>query len=659
MNPTFRSGPIIRARFILLCLVLAAIPGLAQLLIYEDFNYERRQGFVSAAIPGEGIDGLNGGVGFAGPWTTTGNYFSGIPVGPGDYGAGVTYGNSLGARLAPLAYSDGFGNHLVTRGHQLRTAFGNHSREVRRLASPVGGCGNTLWMSFLAQAHGLAGTSRYAFVELANADGNAIRLGNVTPVSSGQWGVQVLNSGGGAPSADLGLPMDVPTLFLARLAYPPTPGDPARLAVWLNPHNLVHEKALPAPIIEWDFAPVAFDQLSVAGRYSTDFDELRLGTRFDAVTPTQPAPVGDACLTTERDGQNLRLSWPEAYTDGLVPQVSLDLQEWQPLPLPLERTNGQWRLTVPLDGQQRFFRLHYPAPGPSRPRLATLEATGWQPQEVRAGLVYYERQLTNLLGSPQVVNVLALDLDHPGLRLELTAMDVWGLSRVTVPVLAEHAGAVAAINGGFGTARTFSEVGYGIMIFRGIVWPFVNDPDFHELYEAHGRNAVGIDAAGEWHFASRGAEGWEVGARWPTNWPGMVQAMAGGSQLVRAGAVHPLVVPATTRGAYLSHSGLHDLTFNRNPRTAIGITNHRIAVLVTVAGRFPGIAEGMTLQEMAELMLFMGCRDALELDGGGSSTMWIGRPPFDGVVNYPTDNGQFDHDGPRSLRLAVLIMETD
>ena len=58
--------------------------------------------------------------------------------------------------------------------------------------------------------------------------------------------------------------------------------------------------------------------------------------------------------------------------------------------------------------------------------------------------MYYERQLTNLLGSPQVVNVLALDLDHPGLRLELTALVVWGLSRVTVPVLAEHAGARTA-----------------------------------------------------------------------------------------------------------------------------------------------------------------------------------------------------------------------
>jgi exopolysaccharide biosynthesis protein len=117
------------------------------------------------------------------------------------------------------------------------------------------------------------------------------------------------------------------------------------------------------------------------------------------------------------------------------------------------------------------------------------------------------------------------------------------------------------------------------------------------------------------------------------------------------------VVLGTTQGAYLSENVLHRLTFNRHPRTAIGITRDRVAVLVTVAGRFPGIAAGMTLHEMAQLMTLIGCRDALELDGGGSTTMWIGQAPFNGVVNYPTDNGLFDHEGVRSLRLAVLVME--
>jgi hypothetical protein len=630
---------------------------------YEGFIYERRQGHAGTEIPGEGIDGLNGGTGWNGPWSTTSsdNLKSGIPAGPGDYGAGEDWGIALGARVAPLAYIDIFGNRLVTRGNQIRTSFGLRSWERRQLAVPIGELGGTVWISFLAQAHGQAGTSRYAFVELFNGDTEFVYLGNVTPVSTGNWGLQVSGTAAGIRHADAGAdyPMDVPTMFLAKLEFPETSDGPIRISLWLNPRNLVHEKALLAPIVALETPCTLYTHVGVAGRYSTDFDELRIGTTFDAVTPTREIPWADAALTIERTEENLSLSWPLEGTGGFVFHTSHNLVTWTRAAVQPAQENGQNRITLPVTAAEGFFRLQYAPPENPRPRLPTLEALDWESHEVRRGLVYYERHLTNLFGGPQVVNVLAVDLDDAGVRLELTANDVWGLTRTPVPQLAEHAGAIAAINGGFAPARTFPEVGYGIMKFRGIVWPFVNDPSFNDTYEAHGRNAVGIDANGEWHFASRGAQGWEVGARWPEDWPGMVDAMAGGSQLVRDGRVHPLVMSNTTQGAYLTDSALNGLTFKRHPRTAIGITPERVAVLATVAGRFPGIADGMTLHEMAELMLFFGCRDALELDGGGSTTMWIGQAPFSGVVNYPTDNGLFDHQGARSLRLAVLVMAAD
>jgi hypothetical protein len=629
------------------------------LLIYEGFAYERRQGHAGAEISGEGIEGLNGGVGFASPWTTSGNYNSGIPEGEGDYGSGSTYGNGLGARSGPLAYTDIFGNRLHTTGNQVRTSFGFQSWEERDLAQPIGHPGSTAWISFLAQAHGRAGSSRYAFVELSNAGQSWLRLGNVNPVSSGNWGVEVHASASSVRYFDAGTayPMDIPTMFLARMHFPSGPTGAIRLSVWLNPGNLRHENALLAPLCEFDLPSTTFNRLSVAGRYSTDFDEIRIGGSFEAVTPTQPAPIAIVRLKGDMSAEQVKLTWPAVGAEGFVLQSSTNLEHWAELPVLTAIENGIARASVPVSGHAGFFRLHHVPPAVPSPRRETLEAVGWEPQEIRPGLVYYERHLTNLFGSPQVVNVLALDLDHPRFRLELTAMDVWGLTRMPVPQLAEHARAVAAINGGFGPARVYPEVGYGMMKFRGVVWPFVNDPAFNDAYEALGRNAVGIDSDGEWHFASRGFEGWEIGARWPADWPGMIDVMAGGSHLVRAGKVHPLVILSTTRGAYLSESGLYNRTFDRNPRTALGITYDRVAVLVTVAGRFPGIAAGMTLHEMADLLLFMGCRDALEMDGGGSSTMWIGQQPFSGVVNYPTDNGLFDHEGTRSLRLAVLIME--
>jgi len=58
--------------------------------------------------------------------------------------------------------------------------------------------------------------------------------------------------------------------------------------------------------------------------------------------------------------------------------------------------------------------------------------------------------------------------------------------------------------------------------------------------------------------------------------------------------------------------------------------------LMLVEGRNPGIAAGVTLTEAAELMKAVGCVEALNLDGGGSSCMLInGKETI-----WPSDNGK-------------------
>lgn len=57
----------------------------------------------------------------------------------------------------------------------------------------------------------------------------------------------------------------------------------------------------------------------------------------------------------------------------------------------------------------------------------------------------------------------------------------------------------------------------------------------------------------------------------------------------------------------------------RAPRSAVGVTADRRLFLVTVDGRQPGYASGMTLAELTDFMLSIGARDVLSLDGGGSS----------------------------------------
>jgi exopolysaccharide biosynthesis protein len=48
----------------------------------------------------------------------------------------------------------------------------------------------------------------------------------------------------------------------------------------------------------------------------------------------------------------------------------------------------------------------------------------------------------------------------------------------------------------------------------------------------------------------------------------------------------------------------------------------------------------------------MGATDALNLDGGGSSTLYI---QGYGVINYPCDNGIYDHEGERAVPSVLLV----
>lgn len=72
------------------------------------------------------------------------------------------------------------------------------------------------------------------------------------------------------------------------------------------------------------------------------------------------------------------------------------------------------------------------------------------------------------------------------------------------------------------------------------------------------------------------------------------------------------------------------------PRTAIGIIDDNHIVIVVVDGRATGYSRGVTMTELADIMVSLGATTAYNLDGGGSSEMW-----FDGeVVNQPSNGGE-------------------
>lgn len=123
-----------------------------------------------------------------------------------------------------------------------------------------------------------------------------------------------------------------------------------------------------------------------------------------------------------------------------------------------------------------------------------------------------------------------------------------------------------------------------------------------------------------------------------------IEAVGGRPILTRDSAV---VADVDTEGAA-------GFARNRHPRTAVGIAaSGRRLLLVTVDGRQQPYSDGMTLRELATLMLALGARDAINLDGGGSTTMVVKSPVSQSlvVVNKPSDAS-----GERAVGNALAIV---
>jgi len=92
-----------------------------------------------------------------------------------------------------------------------------------------------------------------------------------------------------------------------------------------------------------------------------------------------------------------------------------------------------------------------------------------------------------------------------------------------------------------------------------------------------------------------------------------------------------------------------DLKFvkKRHPRTCLCTTDDSV-VFITIDGRSKN-AHGMNLYEVQDFLNSLKCIDAINLDGGGSTTMWI---KDKGIVNNPSDKK-----GERPVANALLIVE--
>ncbi|MFF1920950.1 phosphodiester glycosidase family protein [Streptomyces sp. NPDC058221] len=119
----------------------------------------------------------------------------------------------------------------------------------------------------------------------------------------------------------------------------------------------------------------------------------------------------------------------------------------------------------------------------------------------------------------------------------------------------------------------------------------------------------------------------------------------GGPELVRDGRVH--ITPATDGMVQPGNESFYyGWMHKRNPRTLAGVDAAGRTVLVTADGRGTD-ALGLSIPESAAVARSLGLRDAVNLDGGGSTTMTVGAE----VINHPSDAA-----GERPVGDALLIL---
>lgn len=118
----------------------------------------------------------------------------------------------------------------------------------------------------------------------------------------------------------------------------------------------------------------------------------------------------------------------------------------------------------------------------------------------------------------------------------------------------------------------------------------------------------------------------------------MKTAVGGGPVLVQNGTIK------ITNNEELKFAG--KAIDDKHPRTCMGYTKEGKLIIMVIQGRFQGIAEGATLTQEAKMLVDLGCVEALNLDGGGSSCM---------LVNGKETIKPSDKEGERAVPAVFLI----
>lgn len=251
----------------------------------------------------------------------------------------------------------------------------------------------------------------------------------------------------------------------------------------------------------------------------------------------------------------------------------------------------------------------------------------WKVVTVQDGVIHKRASIPSLYDGVQSINILEINL-KTGMKLGIAVTDQLEKMSQTAP---EHE-AVGAINGSYfdmakGNSVCFLKIGQQV----------VDTTTMSELklrvtgavYELNGKIKL-------------------------IPWSRQIEKRYTGEKgtVLASG---PLML---MNGKYCDWS-MCDVAFiqTKHPRSAICQTKKGGILFVTVDGRSPGNADGINIPELAHLLRILGGKDALNLDGGGSTALWLSGAAEDGIINYPCDNRTYDHKGERKIANFLYVYE--
>ena len=232
--------------------------------------------------------------------------------------------------------------------------------------------------------------------------------------------------------------------------------------------------------------------------------------------------------------------------------------------------------------------------------LAEIE---WNIKNITAGVILKSAR-ARLFDSDQAIYVVETDTTAGRFEIGVAAGD----KAIVTSAYAAGEGVLAAINGTFFNM----EKGYNVHYVK------VDDT----VVSVTDENEYGIRATGV--FTATGEA---------------VDIASWGPEREDAGYLN--AEDAIVTGPLLTDNGkdiaIDSTNFNKNrhPRSLLGITGEGHVLFIAVDGRQSGYADGMSLFELRQLARSLGCTEILNLDGGGSTALYVKGEGVNGIVNRP------------------------